>query len=641
MNFKVHQPAASWLSAAGLCLALSVLPASADTRDALLAELEAQDSLSGIQGFDHSLDERLEPGLEKAALLREIGYRYESFNAIDDAFDAYDRSVHMLEALPPGEELVQSLGERSYITYLRTGEREDYCPDRERAVAIARDLGNAEVQVEALVKRAFCYDQPETVRRAMADLQEAMDVALQAKLAKDAQAMIFNVSGNLYRSLDLYDRSYDAYYHAYLIWRDQGEESDAFNMLHNLVGSAIPLGRWAEAEQHVQALSSIAERAGDDNDYAFFTRFNRGRLALARGDYAAAEAALGAAIELGPTTAETRFVHHSRMLRGIARFWQQDLPGARADLQEYAAAAGADDAEYQYYSRLADAITRNDSELLVTALQAWRQRELDKRIAFLDANTRLFTAEHESKIAAYESDLLKQRLELQNLELARAEDSARLARQSNLILGLLALILVGLASWLVYRLRLHRERASTDFLTGVANRARVFERGNQLFQRATRRQQPLAVVLIDIDHFKRVNDRYGHEVGDRALRSTVAALGGCLDKGELLGRLGGEEFIVILPRHTAEQARVRAETMRRAVKESARFQHAGRITVDFTASLGVAAGGAAADFQGLVNRADAALYSAKAAGRDRVMLASSLDTPDAAIVGSRKTARTG
>ncbi len=622
-----------------LPLALVAASVNAAIPDALAARLEALDSLEALRDFDQRAPATLDSPLERAELLRLIGYRYESFNAKDLAYDAFDRSVRLLEPLPPSGQLVYSLGERSYITYLRSGDREDYCPDRERAVAVARQLAAPEVLVSALVKRAFCYDQLETMQQATGDLQEAMQIARRENLAEDAQAMIFNASGNLFRVLKLYDRAYAAYHNAYLLWRAGDEVPDYFNMLHNLVGEAIPLGRWAEAEQHLAEMRQVAEHSGGDNDYAFFAAFNAGRLALAKGDYPRAESAFDQALELAPTTVETRFVAHSRLLRAEARFWRQDLAGARRDLDDYNQVEKEPGQEFRFYRDLAEALQQGDQAALLTVLQAWRAQEQSERFAFLDSNTRFFTDEHERQVAAYEADLLKQQVTLQDLELARAGDQARLASQANLILGLVVLILLGLALWLGYLLRKHSNRAYTDFLTGVANRARVFERGSRLFLHALKRQRPLAVVLIDIDYFKQVNDRFGHEVGDRALRSTVATLSNCLHGGELLGRLGGEEFIVILPGHHSGQASERAEGMRVAIKQRAGFEHSGGIPVQFSASFGVAADSGAECFQDLVNMADAALYQAKSSGRDRVCAFDPSDARDAAVVGSRKAPR--
>jgi diguanylate cyclase (GGDEF)-like protein len=125
--------------------------------------------------------------------------------------------------------------------------------------------------------------------------------------------------------------------------------------------------------------------------------------------------------------------------------------------------------------------------------------------------------------------------------------------------------------------------------------------------------------MLDIDHFKRVNDTYGHPFGDEVLRRVAGILGKAVRKGDAAGRYGGEEFVLYLHMTAPEQAREVAERFRRMVRQ-ARFLHEGReITV--TASLGVACSPAhGRDAGELLKRADEALYLSKNRGRDRVTL---------------------
>ncbi len=183
-------------------------------------------------------------------------------------------------------------------------------------------------------------------------------------------------------------------------------------------------------------------------------------------------------------------------------------------------------------------------------------------------------------------------------------------------------LLLALILWLSHSLLQHRRMARTDYLTGVANRGCAFERGFRLCDHARASGRPLSIVLFDLDRFKRVNDGLGHAAGDRALREVVAVVQGILPRTALFARLGGEEFIVILPGADRERALDLAEDMRTAVA-AAGFLHAGKHPVNVTISLGVATLDESADFQLLVNRADEALYVAKHSGRNRVVAASS------------------
>jgi diguanylate cyclase (GGDEF)-like protein len=164
-----------------------------------------------------------------------------------------------------------------------------------------------------------------------------------------------------------------------------------------------------------------------------------------------------------------------------------------------------------------------------------------------------------------------------------------------------------------------QELAVTDPLTGVYNRRQFYENLSAEFRRSRRYKRPLALLLIDIDHFKEVNDRHGHTVGDEVLRTIAQALQRELRSIDLLARFGGEEFVVLLPETTTEAAVTVAEKLRRRVADHV-FGAAG---ASLTISVGVAGledGMARED--DLVQSADQALYRAKERGRNRLAVAS-------------------
>jgi diguanylate cyclase (GGDEF)-like protein len=158
-----------------------------------------------------------------------------------------------------------------------------------------------------------------------------------------------------------------------------------------------------------------------------------------------------------------------------------------------------------------------------------------------------------------------------------------------------------------------RELALRDHLTGVHNRRAFEERLGQEIARARRHDRPLSLVILDVDHFKRVNDTHGHHVGDRVLMEVARRLVTGTRTEEMAARLGGEEFGVILPDTPSSGAALAGERLRRLMADTP-FPGAGRVTV----SVGVADLTAAADPETLYRCADAALYRAKAEGRDRV-----------------------
>lgn len=161
------------------------------------------------------------------------------------------------------------------------------------------------------------------------------------------------------------------------------------------------------------------------------------------------------------------------------------------------------------------------------------------------------------------------------------------------------------------------EMARTDPLTGCHNRRSFMREADGEFDRYRRYQNAFAVIMLDIDHFKNVNDTFGHAAGDEVIR-TLARV--CLEQtrtSDILGRLGGEEFAVLLPEADLDSAVQVAEKLRGALEE-ARVEYDGKM-IDFTGSLGVTVAHESDDeFFKILNRADEALYSAKNHGRNRV-----------------------
>jgi diguanylate cyclase (GGDEF)-like protein len=158
-----------------------------------------------------------------------------------------------------------------------------------------------------------------------------------------------------------------------------------------------------------------------------------------------------------------------------------------------------------------------------------------------------------------------------------------------------------------------------DALTGLSNRRQIESELMRAVSAARRHDAELSVLLIDVDRFKAVNDRHGHQTGDRALAAVARAMERALRREDLLGRWGGEEFIAILPGADADGAAVVAERIRAGVAELEVLTD-DSLPIGLTASVGVAAG-AREGANALVQRADGALYAAKAGGRDRVEIA--------------------
>ena len=161
--------------------------------------------------------------------------------------------------------------------------------------------------------------------------------------------------------------------------------------------------------------------------------------------------------------------------------------------------------------------------------------------------------------------------------------------------------------------RMLRDAASTDEMTGLLNRRGFFAAAHQLVARQAAGREPVSVLMFDLDHFKSINDRFGHPVGDAALCLFAKTAGSNMRAADVIGRFGGEEFVAILPGNLAD-ATVAAERVRLAFQAAAGTVADCRL--DATVSIGAASGGI--DVAALIAAADAALYRAKTGGRNRV-----------------------
>ncbi|WP_404297400.1 GGDEF domain-containing protein [Halomonas sp.] len=214
--------------------------------------------------------------------------------------------------------------------------------------------------------------------------------------------------------------------------------------------------------------------------------------------------------------------------------------------------------------------------------------------------------------------------ELNELLHRASADQRRLMEWLTLALAALLLMLVaaiGVVLLMLYRLNAQREmmrrQSRTDELTGLRNRRRLLEDAGHHFQRRDRHDSPISLLLLDLDHFKLINDDFGHPVGDQVLVAFANLLLECSRQTDSVARMGGEEFAILLPFSDGLAAQQLAQRILAAVREMPMPGPAqGR---RLTVSIGVAEAESDDDFDGLYHRADRRLYRAKAQGRDRAI----------------------
>ena len=392
----------------------------------------------------------------------------------------------------------------------------------------------------------------------------------------------------------------------------------------------LELGQIEEAARHGEEAANASIKLGSPpNKVNSFTALSDARLAQGRIDEAEDWSRRAFALHDSVAIRDQVQIHANRMR--VAR--------VRGDLQN---ALKEGRATVEGARKLGDKVLErtaldelSDIELAtgeVTAAMATRKafQELDKSLAIDIAGRR---------VAILEGSLAAQRAETERSLLARDNQiqALRITRQRIVGVGLM----VGLALLAGFALLSHRRYqetrrlhaalaessielqrvANTDALTGIANRGAIVARFAQVLGAVQEHRQSLAVLLIDIDHFKRINDQHGHLAGDEVLREAAQRMRAALPAQAHFGRWGGEEFIALLEDTEPRRAAEIAECVRASI-DRAPFQH-GAISIRASVSIGVAAAECPErrGIDRLVATADAALYRAKNAGRNRIELA--------------------
>ncbi|WP_051484476.1 tetratricopeptide repeat-containing diguanylate cyclase [Shewanella waksmanii] len=607
-------------------------------------------SVAGFQGDINELEQQLSTlsSDEKITLLHQasdkmtvwpqadqgryffwLAFEYDQSNQMQKAIDYYNKAIDILGLLPPTEELVKSHSGRSYATYQLTNDPQQFCPDREQALSYAQQLDNADLLAQTLTQTAFCFDRMGNFSLGIQRLEKAMKLAQASQLTPNRQAMIFNATGLLYRRNGLHSRAYDNLHKAYDLWEEVDDRQDMFNMLHSLTGEAIELGQWSKTNQHVEQMFTMAEQSPQFADFEFFALYNAGRNALAQGDFQLAIEYLEQAIAKQALTQERYFIAASYITLGIA-YVRAKQTGKAAQMAQHYLTHPEFSGQTEQHKLIANsivALNNNDPQTAVISL--YELYDLEKRLfsAKIDNQVVYSALDHAAQLAEFENLLLENKLSINQLRLNTEKDKQHISQLTTALFGLMSLVLVALTVFLFQSRRFFKHSAQTDYLTGIANRRFTMEAGEKALTRATKRQRALSLLIFDIDHFKRINDTYGHDVGDKVIKAAATrAKQVCnTQKYSTVGRIGGEEFLVILPNVDQQQARTLAQSLLHAIADQPVQLKQQAIT--FTVSIGVSTLTEASNsLPLLINQADSALYKAKHKGRNCVIVADT-DTP--------------
>jgi diguanylate cyclase (GGDEF)-like protein len=453
------------------------------------------------------------------------------------------------------------------------------------------------------------------------EYQQALQRVLQAQgiyeqLGDEAGvAACLSTIGTIYLNLDQFDSALATYQRALEIAERRGDENRIGIVLSNLGTTSLGMNKPEQALGYFRRALDILQRTGSELD-----------VLTALGNIGGAQRRLERYDEALATNARIIALAEKNDSKVRLADALTDTAQILIQLKQYDQAA-RHLARAVDVARAAD-LKRNEreAELQWVKLDEARGEYKSALQHFYDEDRlrgELFTQERARATAElqqkYEAEKRERELESRALQLI----AQRNARNFFIVLSLLVFV-VAVANYGRYRgkrreAELLDRLARTDTLTGLANRRAVLEAFAQEQRRVERGAAPFAVVLADVDHFKQVNDRFGHDIGDEVLKRVAAAIRASARDVDHPARWGGEEFLVLLPSCPRDEALAIAERMRVRLRELSIDANGQALAV--SASFGVSSFVPGEELDACIRRSDEALYRAKHEGRDRVIAA--------------------
>ncbi len=487
----------------------------------------------------------------------------------------------------------------------------------EQAVQVATETSDAEMLAGALFSRGYLRGLQGQFAAGLADLKRAESVFADHNLpdhaltALNGIAILYNRMGDYAQALHIYGSALKAQ-------RGASMRREQAVTLHNIGRAHENLGKWDEAQSAFQESLKISRELSYARGEAYALR-GLAAVANAKGDPQGALATLERASMLQRQTPDARLNAQIQLARGIALHELHQLSASAKALEEALGVFRQADSLNELhatYAELASVLAESgnwpDGYAHLAKSQETAERlfrnQIDQRFTTLKVEFDTASKEKENALLMRENEANQKALE--------QERRARRLQAAVIVLTVvLAALLATLAIHQWRTTRRMRTLAMTDELTGVPNRRAVLTRLAPLVEVPDRRTH--AMLIIDIDHFKSINDQHGHAEGDEALKLVAASLRAQVQEPAFIGRLGGEEFVVMLPGSDAQEGRQVAERFRESVMtiDTRRWLADRRLTVSIGLTVSKHAGDTPSQ---MLQRADAALYEAKRAGRNCV-----------------------
>lgn len=496
------------------------------------------------------------------------------------------------------------------------GHNADAMKDFDQAVAVATDAKDEQLLAEALFSRGYLRALQGEYAAGMSDVRHSYELFDRIGMPQHALTVL-NTIATIYKWMGDYDQASLIYDRVRSQQHDAGLRRDEAVTLHNLGRARLMLGQWGAARADFSGCLSLSEALHYTRGEAY-ALLGLATVDNATADPNAALRTLVRAAELQARTPDARLNAQIQLARGTALRQLQRGAEALSALEQseevFKQANSLEELGTTYnelatvHSQMGDwhgaykyrSEAQTNSETLL-------HNQLDQRFATLKVEFDTAMKERENAL------LLRQ-----NAADHKALEQERRVATLQTIVILMSMLLLGLLTTLVLYQRRGTRRmralAMTDELTGAPNRRAVITHLEALLQRSD--GSPCSILIIDIDHFKSINDQYGHQVGDETLRLLTTILRSAVVEPAFLGRLGGEEFVVALPNTVLHEAILVAEQIRAQVPLIDFGHRLGERCI--TVSIGVTSSTGKDTVSTLLRRADSALYAAKYAGRNCV-----------------------
>jgi len=488
--------------------------------------------------------------------------------------------------------------------------------DFDEAVAVAAGVNDEQMLADALFSRGYLRGLQGEYAAGMSDMRRSHELFDRIGMPQHALTVLNSIA-TIYKRMGDYEQASQIYDRVRAEQHDAGLRRDEAVTLHNLGRARLMLGHWNAARADFSGCLALCQGLNYTRGEAY-ALVGLASVDNATGDPNGALRTLVQAEELQRRTPDARLNAQIQLARGAALRRLQRGSEALSALEQ-------SEAVFKQANSLEElGATYDELAMVHTQMGDWRSayeyrseaqttsekllhNQLDQRFATLKVEFDTATKEKENAL-----------LLSQNAADQKALVQERRANALQTMVILLSMMLLGLLTTLVlYQRRGARHMralAMTDELTGAPNRRAVLTLLETLLPQED--ALPCSILVIDIDHFKSVNDQHGHQVGDETLRVLTAKLQRAVAAPALLGRLGGEEFVVVLPNTGPHDAHLIADRIRAQVPliDLARWLGERCITI----SIGVTTSTPADTVTSMLRRADAALYAAKSAGRNCV-----------------------